>query len=63
MLLEKKEEGYPQMWTTETDNAELAVDKEDPLFMEVKKLADADKLDCSPEMKALFMVVHSVMEQ
>ena len=51
------------MWTSEAEAAELMIDKEDSLFDEVKKLADADKMECSPEVKAMFKVVHAVIEQ
>ena len=51
------------MWTQEADTADLTIDKEDSLFVEVRKLADTEKLDCSPDIKAMFQVVHAVIEQ
>ena len=63
MLDYKREEGFPQMWTTEADNIDLAADKEDSLFAEVRKLSNSEEPSCSEGCQAKFKAVYAVMEQ
>ena len=54
-------EGYPQMWT-EQELAESALEKEDLLLKEVKKLAEMTEPCDSDGSQLRFTIVQSVME-